>query len=299
VGVGRLLAAIEQRKRMLYAEGLFARELKKPLPFLPAKIGLITGAGSAAERDVLENTSRRWPSAVFEVRHTLVQGPQAAELVIAALRGLDADPAVEVIVIARGGGSLEDLLPFSEEGLVRAVFAAKTPVVSAIGHEVDTPILDLVADVRASTPTDAAKLIVPDARAETDFINTSRHRLRGAITGRITSETGSLSAIRARPVLRDPVTAVNIHRDQLNQQLRGLQVALTHRLQSESQSLHQLISRVRAISPSATLSRGYAILTRDEETLTSTTQLSPGDEIVGYLHDGRLDLSVLSKQTKE
>src|SRR5690606_20838152 len=166
IGEGRLLAQLEQRKRMLQAEGLFARELKQPLPFLPRRVGLITASGSAAERDVVENARVRWPAVVFQPAYALMQGPQSTEQVIAALRRLDADPAVDVIIIARGGGSLEDLLPFSDEALIRAVFACRTPVVSAIGHETDNPILDLVADHRASTPTAAAKRVVPDVAEE-------------------------------------------------------------------------------------------------------------------------------------
>ncbi|MDR1237334.1 MAG: exodeoxyribonuclease VII large subunit, partial [Propionibacteriaceae bacterium] len=298
-GVGRLLAAIEQRKRMLQAEGLFSAERKKALPFLPHRIGLITGAGSAAERDVLENTGKRWPSAIFETRHTLVQGAQAVEQIVAALVELDAHPEVEVIVIARGGGSLEDLLPFSDEALVRAVFAAKTPVVSAIGHEIDTPILDLVADVRASTPTDAAKRIVPDAKAEAELVRIARQRLRNAISSQLAAGSASLAELRARPVLRDPVAAVSVHAQQLTELRLRLGRAAELNCDREVERVGALLTRVRALSPKATLTRGYAILTRGEETITSVDQLNPGDEIGGYLHDGRLDLIVISKDSKE
>ena len=177
VGEGRLLARLEQTKRLLQAEGLFDPALKKRLPFLPRAVGLITGAASAAERDVVENARRRWPAVRIVTRHALVQGPQAGEQIIAALQQLDRQAEVEVIVIARGGGSLEDLLPFSDEGLVRAVFACRTPVVSAIGHESDSPILDLVADLRASTPTDAAKRVVPDVADELARVDQARQRL--------------------------------------------------------------------------------------------------------------------------
>ena len=190
VGEGRLLAQLEQTKRLLQAEGLFDPTRKRPLPFLPRRIGLITGADSAAERDVVENARRRWPAVRLTVRHTLVQGPQAAEQIIAGLRQLDGIPEVEVIVIARGGGSLEDLLPFSDEGLIRAVAACRTPVVSAIGHESDNPILDLVADYRASTPTDAAKRVVPDAADERARLQQARQRLTQSIIGHITPTAG-------------------------------------------------------------------------------------------------------------
>ena len=174
VGLGELLARIERRRQLLAAEGLFARERKRPLPFLPRCVGLITGGGSAAERDVLEVARRRWPAVEFRVVHTAVQGPQAAVGVMQALDKLDRDDEVDVIVIARGGGSVEDLLPFSDEGLIRAVFAARTPVVSAIGHEPDSPLLDLVADRRAATPTDAAKTVVPDVAEELERIRQAR-----------------------------------------------------------------------------------------------------------------------------
>src|SRR3954463_1228376 len=181
VGLGELLARLEQLKKLLGAEGLFARERKRRLPFLPQKIGLITGRASAAERDVLMNTRRRWPAVEFRVINVPVQGPTAVPQIIDALKVLDADETIDVIVLARGGGSVEDLLPFSDEALCRAVFACRTPVVSAIGHETDAPLVDYVADVRASTPTDAAKRIVPDLAEESRLIDEVRRRLDRAV----------------------------------------------------------------------------------------------------------------------
>ena len=181
VGLGELLARLERRRQLLAAEGLFAAELKKPLPFLPRCVGLVTAPGSAAERDVLENARRRWPGVAFETAYSAMQGNRAATEVIDALARLDRDERVDVIVIARGGGSVEDLLPFSDEGLVRAVAGTRTPVVSAIGHEPDTPLLDLVADVRASTPTDAAKRLVPDMAEELKGVTWARDRVRSLI----------------------------------------------------------------------------------------------------------------------
>ncbi len=172
VGLGELLARLERLKKLLGAEGLFARERKRRLPFLPSRIGLITGRASAAERDVLMNTRRRWPAVDFRVINVAVQGPTAVPQIIDALKVLDNDDTIDVIVIARGGGSVEDLLPFSDEALCRAVFGARTPVVSAIGHETDAPLVDYVADVRASTPTDAAKRLVPDLAEERQLIDT-------------------------------------------------------------------------------------------------------------------------------
>jgi len=291
-GEGRLLAAIEQRKRMLQAEGLFARELKHPLPFLPRVIGLITGAGSAAERDVLENTARRWPAARFDVRHTLVQGPSATSQVIDALAALDAEPGVDVIVIARGGGSLEDLLPFSDEALVRAVAACRTPVVSAIGHDIDNPILDLVADARASTPTEAARLIVPDAAEQAQRVRDARERLRSAVLARIAAETRRVDELRSRPVMRDPAAAVAVHRDRVDDLRRRGTFAISTRLGAQTEHVGHLISRVRALSPQATLQRGYAILTRGGETVGSVAHTRVGDALDARLADGQLHIHV-------
>ncbi|MDR1768494.1 MAG: exodeoxyribonuclease VII large subunit [Propionibacteriaceae bacterium] len=292
MGEGRLLAAIEQRKRMLQAEGLFDPALKRPLPFLPRVIGLVTGAGSAAERDVLENVRRRWPAAVFDVRHTLVQGPEAASQVAEAVRALDAEPRVDVIIVARGGGSLEDLLPFSDEALARTVFAARTPVVSAIGHESDTPILDLVADWRASTPTDAAKRVVPDAAAERQQLRLDARRLRSAVSARLDAEAQWLLAVRSRPVIRDPAAGVDVHAEQVRQLAararRSILLALSH----ESDHVGHALAQVRALSPSSTLARGYAILSKGDTTLSSVAGVKPGDAVGAVLADGRLEFDV-------
>ncbi len=292
-GEGRLLAAIEQRKRMLQAEGLFDPARKRRLPFLPRRVGLVTGAQSAAERDVVENIARRWPAAVVETRHSLVQGPAAVEQLIDAIRSLDAHPEVDVIIVARGGGSLEDLLPFSDEALARAVFACRTPVVSAIGHETDTPILDLVADVRASTPTDAAKRVVPDAAAEAQLVASALGRVRAAITGRLDAESRRLAELRSRPVLREPSAVLVGHAERLQQAEERLSRAIDARLREEQQGLRHAIERVRALSPQATLQRGYAILTdADDRTIDRVGATGTGAELTARLADGRLGLTV-------
>ena len=293
-GEGRLLAHLEQRKRALQAEGLFSPDRKRPLPFLPAAIGLITGKDSAAERDVVENIARRWPGAQLVVRHALMQGQQTVEQVMAALRALDGLDHVEVIIVARGGGSMEDLLPFSDETLARAVFHCRTPVVSAIGHETDTPILDLVADVRASTPTDAAKLVVPDAAAEAQVIATGLSRLRGAITRRILSEQQQLDALRSRPVLRDPGGTLALQAERLDDLTGRLRRGIGRALEREQDSIGHTIARIRALSPQATLQRGYAILTTDDgSTVTSIEQVEPDEIIVARLMDGDIAAAVV------
>lgn len=293
LGEGQLLARLEQRKRMLQAEGLFDRQWKKRLPFLPTAVGLITGAGSAAERDVHENARDRWPTVRIETRQVLVQGPQTVEQVTSALRALDADPLVEVIVIARGGGSLEDLLPFSDEALVRAVHACRTPVVSAIGHETDTPIIDLVADLRASTPTDAAKRVVPDARDEAARIVEARNRLRHSIITLVRRQQEGLDSLRSRPVLTDPTATFEVRREQVEALRQRVDRAVHSRLRHEESSVEHILARVRALSPKATLERGYVILVNGEgHAIASITDTDTDDDVMAYLTDGQLILSV-------
>ncbi len=299
-GEGRLLAAVEQRKRMLQAEGLFDPARKRRLPFLPRRVGLVTGAKSAAERDVIDNIARRWPAAVVEVRHALVQGQQAVEQLIDAIRSLDALPEVDVIIVARGGGSLEDLLPFSDEALARAVFACRTPLVSAIGHETDTPILDLVADVRASTPTDAAKRVVPDAAAEADLVRAALGRVRVAISGRIDGEDRRLAELRSRPVLRDPAASLAGHDERLQTARDRLGRSIDGRLREERLRLSHTIDRVRALSPLATLQRGYAILSdANGHSIEHVADTEPGTRVIARLADGRLGLTVNDIEVQE
>ena len=293
VGLGELLARIERRRQLLAAEGLFARERKRPLPFLPRCVGLITGGGSAAERDVLEVARRRWPAVEFRVVHTAVQGPQAAVGVMQALDKLDRDDEVDVIVIARGGGSVEDLLPFSDEGLIRAVFAARTPVVSAIGHEPDSPLLDLVADRRAATPTDAAKTVVPDVAEELERIRQARSRLRQVLTARITHEQQVIDSLRARPVLADPARGLAVRVDEVHLLRDRARRSLRHRIERADDDLAHRLARVRALSPLATLKRGYAVVQdADGHVVTSPDSTTPGAALTVRVAEGRIDATV-------
>jgi exodeoxyribonuclease VII large subunit len=260
VGVGELLARLEHLKRILASEGLFDRDRKHPLPFLPRKIGLICGRSSAAEKDVVENARRRWPAVQFEIRTVSVQGPNTVPEVSAALSELDADRGVDVIVITRGGGSFEDLLPFSNEALIRAVARALTPVVSAIGHDIDTPLLDFVADLRASTPTDAAKRIVPDVREQRAAIEQTRQRVSRALLSRVQTQRRFLVSLRSRPVMADPramITARRLELDALTDRASRRVHASLHRAGDQ---IDHLCSQVRALSPLATLERGYAVV---------------------------------------
>ncbi len=293
VGLGELLARIERRRQLLAAEGLFAAERKRRLPFLPAAVGLVTAPGSAAERDVLENARRRWPAVRFTVRHAAMQGTGSAAEVIEAVGRLDRDPAVDVIVVARGGGSVEDLLPFSDEGLLRAVFAARTPVVSAIGHEPDGPLLDLVADVRASTPTDAAKLVVPDVAEEAARVEHLRARGRQVLTAWLAREQHALDTVRARPALADPGRGLEDRAHEVVALRDRARRSVHHQLDRAGNDLGHQLARVRGMSPLATLRRGYAvILDPDGHVVTRAEQARAGEPLAVRVADGRIDVLV-------
>src|SRR5690606_6071994 len=243
--------------------------------------------------DVVENARVRWPAVVFQPAYALMQGPQSTEQVIAALRRLDADPAVDVIIIARGGGSLEDLLPFSDEALIRAVFACRTPVVSAIGHETDNPILDLVADHRASTPTAAAKRVVPDVAEERERVGLARQRLRQAMLGQIRRHREFLDQLRSRPVLAAPTAGFAVHRDQLHNLAERNHRAIGNRIRQHQAEITQLLARVRALSPKATLERGYSILLDGAgHGVTTVADVTVDDDLLAYVADGQLTLAV-------
>jgi exodeoxyribonuclease VII large subunit len=263
VGLGELLARLEELRRLLAAEGLFAPERKRPLPFLPRIIGLITGRAGAAERDVVENARRRLPGARFRLENVAMQGVNAVPEVVDALRRLDRDPEVDVIVIARGGGSVEDLLPFSNETLVRAVSEAFTPVVSAIGHETDRPLLDLVADLAASTPTDAAKRIVPDLAEELRGIAELRARSRSCIRARVERETELMHGLpeRLRRTVRTRLERDHADTGALRARARQ---RISGRLETARSDLEHVRARVRTLSPQATLDRGYAVVRTED-----------------------------------
>jgi exodeoxyribonuclease VII large subunit len=294
VGLGELLARLEQLKKLLAAEGLFDRARKRRLPFLPGKIGLITGRASAAERDVLTNARRRWPSIEFRTINVAVQGAVAVPQIIDALAVLDRDDTVDVIVIARGGGSTEDLLPFSDEALCRAVFACRTPVVSAVGHETDIPLLDYVADVRASTPTDAAKRIVPDLGEEVRLIEQVRHRLDRALRGLVDREQHRLDAIRSRPSLARPLAMVESRAVEVTALRDRATRNLTHRLDRADAELGHTLARLRTLSPAATLQRGYAIVQRSDDgaVVRAPGDVAAKDSLRIRLADGELAATV-------
>jgi exodeoxyribonuclease VII large subunit len=260
VGVGELLARIERLRRLLDAEGLFDPRLKRPIPFLPNMIGLITGRASAAERDVTTVASARWPAVRFALRNTAVQGPNAVAQIVEALRDLDRDREVDVIVLARGGGSVEDLLPFSDETLCRAIAACRTPVISAVGHEPDNPLCDLVADLRAATPTDAAKRVVPDTAAEQRLIDELRLRSAQALRNWVFREQRALAQLRSRPVLAEPLTALTARAEEIHRARSAVRRDITRLIDAETDRVGHLAARLATLGPAATLARGYAVV---------------------------------------
>jgi exodeoxyribonuclease VII large subunit len=293
VGIGALLARLEALRKVLADEGLFSAERKRPLPFLPHTIGLITGRSSAAEHDVVENAQRRWPAVEFRIEAVAVQGAYAVTQVIEAVKRLDADPGVDVIVIARGGGSMEDLLPFSDEALVRTVADCTTPVVSAIGHETDVPLVDHAADRRASTPTDAAKLLVPDVAEELSRVAGLIARSRRMIAARIDSEQRRLDDVRTRPSLADPfgvLTAWRLDLESVRERSRRATLGVIAQASSEVATRR---SQIAALSPQATLDRGYAVLQQSGGSIArDASALMPGDHLVGRLARGTVPLVV-------
>jgi len=256
VGLGELLARLEALKNTLASEGLFAASRKRELPFLPKVVGLICGRNSDAEKDVIENAKRRWPSVQFAIREVAVQGSAAVVEVSNALRELDSNPDVDVIIITRGGGSFEDLLPFSDESLIRLVAESTTPIVSAIGHEKDSPLLDLVADWRASTPTDAGKRVVPDVDEEFRKIAQLQDRALRTLTHRIERERSWLTAILSRPTMADPMSMVSDRQEELD----------------------SLLAHLTALSPQGTLDRGYAVVLKSDGTLVMDASAVASDE---------------------
>jgi exodeoxyribonuclease VII large subunit len=294
VGLGDLLERLERLRVQLASEGLFDRARKRPLPFLPGTVGLVTGRDSDAEKDVLRNAQLRWPSVRFRVIHAAVQGDRTARDVVSAIEQLDADPAVEVIIVARGGGDFQNLLGFSDESVVRAAAAATTPIVSAIGHEADSPLLDLVADLRASTPTDAAKRVVPDVTEELARVDQARTRIRGRVTSLVSIEVDRLTQIRSRPVLSNPRSIIDARSEDLTRFVARGDELVTRVLEREGDRVRELVAHVRALSPQRTLDRGYAIVQSaagpgSGHIVRSATDAPPGSPLVVTVADGTLD----------
>ena len=306
VGVGELLARIDRLRRLLDAEGLFDPRLKRPIPFLPNMIGLISSRASHAERDVTTVAATRWPAVRFAIRHAAVQGVNAVPQIVEALRELDQDSDVDVIVLARGGGSVEDLLPFSDETLCRAIAACRTPVISAVGHEPDNPLCDLVADLRAATPTDAAKKVVPDSTAEQRLVNDLRRRSAQALRNWVSREQRALAQLRSRPVLAEPLTALAVRAEEIHRARSAVRRDINRLVVAETERVGHLTARLATLGPAATLARGYAVVqtvpaagttSKPTEVLRSVNDAPPGtrlrvrvaDGAVAAVSEGRVD----------
>ncbi len=300
VGLGELLARLEMLKKVLAAEGLFAASRKKSLPFLPRKVGLICGRNSAAEKDVVENARRRWPAVQFEIREVAVQGSSAVVEVSGALKELESIEEVDVIIITRGGGSFEDLLPFSDEGLVRLVAACNKPIVSAIGHEQDTPLLDLVADLRASTPTDAAKRVVPDINEEFALLSDLSKRLHRGIKVRFDQEVRLIENLASRPIMKDAMLLVTPEIESLGRDRKAMSRSLQHRLTLSERELKGAESQLRALSPYAVLERGYSVAHRaDGKILRDASEVGVGDLVTVRFARGAAKATVTETTDEE
>jgi exodeoxyribonuclease VII large subunit len=297
VGVGELLARLEALKTLLASEGLFSADRKIALPKLPRKVGLICGRNTDAEKDVVENARRRWPAVEFEIREVAVQGAAAVVEVSAALRELEAIEDVDVIIITRGGGSFEDLLPFSDESLVRLAASCETPIVSAIGHEKDSPLLDLVADYRASTPTDAAKRVVPDIEQEISDINKIRDRMYRRLLASVEYELNQIAQLRNRPVMKDPSVMIKVRKDDLtalrDRSHRGFKALLD----IEKKEIKGVIAHLRSLSPQSTMDRGYSVVQiGDGKIVRDATKLKAGDVLRIRAAKGEASASVLASE---
>ena len=293
VGVGELLARLEALKSLLAEEGLFSIDRKVALPVLPRKVGLICGRNTDAEKDVVENARRRWPAVEFEIREVTVQGAAAVVEVSAALRELEADKEVDVIIITRGGGSFEDLLPFSDESLVRLAASCETPIVSAIGHEKDSPLLDLVADYRASTPTDAAKRVVPDIAEEVSSIQKLRDRAYRALFARIEYEGNYIAQLRSRPVMKDPGAFLTILSEELSDLRQRSTRSFTATIGAEQKELKAITAHLRSLSPQSTLDRGYSVVRNAAgDVIRDPKQLKSGEVLAIKVAKGETSATV-------
>ena len=293
VGVGELLARLEALKSLLAEEGLFSIDRKVALPLLPRKVGLICGRNTDAEKDVVENARRRWPAVQFEIREVTVQGAAAVVEVSAALRELEADSDVDVIIITRGGGSFEDLLPFSDESLIRLAASCETPIVSAIGHEKDSPLLDLVADYRASTPTDAAKRVVPDIAEEIANIQKMRDRAYRALASKVEFESNFIAQLRSRPVMKDPGAFLTILSEELDDLRDRSRRSFTATIGAEQKELKAITAHLRSLSPQSTLDRGYSVVRNAKgEVIRDPKALKSGDLLAIKVAKGETSATV-------
>ncbi|MDR1447848.1 MAG: exodeoxyribonuclease VII large subunit [Candidatus Ancillula sp.] len=297
VGVGDILQKIEELKKKLQLEGLFDSQHKKKLPFLPLKIGLICGRNAQAKDDVIQNVARRWPVAEFVTREVSVgNSPATPKEISSAIEELDAYPEVEAIIIARGGGALEEVVfPFSNEDLIRAVYSAKTPIISAIGHESDVPLLDFVADYRASTPTDAAKTVVPSLQDESELIKQTKMQLYFKVSRRLENEQQILNNAILRPVLKNVGTIFEPQLRIIEQEKTRLLYNCRSKIEQEISKFNSIYAHLQALNPKSTLKRGYAIVHQNGKVVSKAQQLKAGENILLQFIDGKVNAKVERK----
>ncbi|MBB2955271.1 exodeoxyribonuclease VII large subunit [Bifidobacterium commune] len=289
IGAGDLKAQIDELRKKLKGEGLFDQENKVELPEFPKCIGLICAPQARAEGDVITNVNLRWPAVEFKVVHAHVQGAQCPQEIVAAIKKLDADPQVDVIIVARGGGSFEDLIGFSDEGVVRATAACQTPIVSAVGHEDDWTLIDLAADLRASTPTDAAKKVVPDVHEQWQLIANARSQMDMRINARIDNEIRVIEGYASRPSLTHPQTMLEPHQRFLDESRQRMELGLTRLVDDASLTVERLDASLTALSPQSTLDRGYAVVqAANGHVLDDASSVSPGDMLTLTLKHGEV-----------
>ncbi len=295
VGAGDLKAQIDELRKKLKGEGLFDAENKVQLPEFPKCIGLVCAPQARAEGDVITNVNLRWPVTRFKVVHAHVQGVQCPADVIAAIKQLDADPEVDVIIVARGGGSFEDLIGFSDEGVVRTTAACVTPIVSAIGHEDDWTLIDLAADMRASTPTDAAKRVVPDVNEQWQLIDNALQHARMRISARVDNEIRLVEGYANRPSLTRPSTMLEPHELFVQQAVERMRHGLVRLLDDASLTVEKAHASITALSPQSTLNRGYAVVQiSGGKVLYDSSRVKTGDDITVTLKSGLITASVTS-----
>jgi exodeoxyribonuclease VII large subunit len=295
VGLGELIARLEALRNLLASEGLFDIERKKPIPFLPSRVGLICGANSDAMHDVIKNAQRRWPDVEFVVREVAVQGVTAVKQISNALTELDAIDDIDVIVIARGGGAFEDLLPFSDESLIRLISKLSTPIVAAIGHEEDRPLIDYVADYRASTPTDAARRIVPDVLQEIADLSQARLQIARLTLTRIDQLRHQLELVLARPALAHPSALIDQRLEANEQKREAIYRLIKNKVALDFAELSGMKTTLKALSPQGTLERGFAIVRNASgQVISSTKKVKPQELITIRFADGATEATTKS-----
>ena len=290
-GEGPLVKIIEALKQKFAEEGLFDLSRKVPIPSFPRKIGLVCGAGARAEGDIVTNSLLRWPDLDFYIEHAAVQGKNCPSEVSSAIKKLD-EMNLDVIIVARGGGSYEDLVGFSNEQVVRAAADCKTPIVSAIGHEGDWTLLDLVADRRCSTPTDVAKTIIPDFAQEEERVKNARSLLTSVMGRIVAMEEGRLFRLASAPFIQDPYRLIERPERALKDAEKDMNIALSMKLDEEMSKVFAIRASLKSLSPFSTLSRGYALVEKGGGILSGVKNLKEGDEVKIVMQDGELKLKV-------